>query len=260
MPAPALPTLFVSHGAPDLALSAEPTRAFLEQLGRELPRPRAIVCFSAHWTTRSPCVESSPAPRTIHDFYGFPAELYALRYAAPGAPELARELAERLARAGLAAELEPRGLDHGAWVPLLLMYPRADVPVVQISLQPALGAAQHFALGRALANCAREGLLVLGSGGATHNLRELGHEPPPDWVRAFDDWLVEAVERGDEAALLDYRRRAPQAERNHPSEEHLFPLFAALAAAGPCARGRAIHRGYAYRALAMTAFRFDAIP
>ena len=196
-------------------------------------------------------------PRTIHDFAGFPRELYEIRYPAPGAPELAQRIVALLADAGLAAATDARwGLDHGAWVPLALMYPQADIPVVQLALQPALGPRHHFELGRALAPLREEGVLILGSGGATHNLRELGapDTPPPPWARGFSDWLEQTVGVGDDAALLDYRARAPQAARNHPSEEHLLPLFVAAGAGG---RGRRVHTSTTYGSLMMDFYRFD---
>ncbi|MBI5361917.1 MAG: dioxygenase [Planctomycetes bacterium] len=253
-----MPSLFVSHGAPSLLLEDAPVRTFLAGMAKELPRPRAILCVSAHWTTRATRVDVSTAPETLHDFAGFPEELYRMRYPAPGSPGLARDVALRLKAAGIEAETSSRGLDHGAWAPLKLMYPAADVPVVQLALQPHLGAAHHVALGRALAGLRQEGVLVLGSGGATHNLGELGAgDHAPDWVRRFDDWLVERVERGDERDLVGYRALAPDSARCHPTEEHLFPLHVAFGAAGGDTRGRTLHRSTTWGTLAMTAFRFD---
>jgi len=252
-----LPTIFVSHGAPNLLLHTSLARSFLSDLGASLPRPRAVLCISAHWTTRAPAVDIASAPRTIHDFSGFEPELYELRYPARGEAEFARDVAERLDAVGLASGRVERGLDHGAWVPLSLMYPAADVPVVQLALQPALGAKHALALGRALVGLRHEGVLVLGSGGATHNLGALGRgEQPPAWARAFDEWLVERTAEGDVQALEDYRRIAPQAEFNHPTEEHLLPLHVALAAAGTDARGVPLHRSFQYSSLSMTALRF----
>ena len=255
-----IPPLFVSHGAPDLLLDPSlPAHRFLAGLGRSLPRPRAIVCASAHWLTSAACADSSARPRTIHDFSGFPPALDDREYPAPGDPALAERVVALLAAARIPASCEPRGLDHGSWVPLALAYPEADVPVVALALQPARGPAHHFAMGQALAPLAAEDVLVLGSGGATHNLRELGAgSEPPSWVREFDAWLVDAAERGDVGALLDYRKRAPSAARNHPSEEHLLPFFVALGAAPAGAGAQTLHRSCCYRVLAMTAFRFGA--
>ncbi len=253
------PALFVSHGAPTLPLEDIPARRFLADLGAALPRPRAILAVSAHWLTDRPAVSAAPRPETIHDFYGFPAELYKLRYPAAGDADLAGRVRELLSSAGLDAAVdEGRGLDHGAWVPLMLMYPEADVPVIQLSLQPQLGTRHHLRLGAALAPLREEGVLILGSGGATHNLREFrgsrAEDPLVDYAGRFARWLSDAVERGDREALADYRALAPDAARNHPSEEHLLPLHVA---AGAGSRGQRIHRSASYGILAMDAYRFD---
>jgi len=251
-----MPTVFVSHGAPTLILEDLPARRFLAGLGRDLPRPTAIVAVSAHWDTDMPAVSLARRPDTIHDFYGFPEALYRLRYEAPGAPELA----ERVAKLTGAAHDHHRGLDHGAWVPAMLGWPEADIPIFQLSVQPDLDAAHHIALGRRLAPLREEGVLVLGSGGAVHNLRALvrnGAESQPEpWAQAFDDWVADIVERGDEAALANYRTRAPAAREAHPSTEHFMPLPVAYGAAGDGARGRALHRSFTLGNLSMAAYAF----
>ena len=170
MIAPTLPSLFVSHGPPTMVLDDIPVRGALARIGRELPRPRAILCVSAHWLAEVPTVSLAERPETIHDFYGFDRALYELAYPAPGAPELARRTAELLKEAGIHCEGAPdRGLDHGAWEPLMLMYPEADVPVTQLSLQADADPAAHLNLGRALAPLRAEGVLIVGSGTAIHN-------------------------------------------------------------------------------------------
>jgi len=174
---PRLPTVFVSHGAPSLVLEKDdPTHRFLIELGRTLPRPKAMVCVSAHWESPRPRVTAHPRPPTIHDFVGFPDELYQMRYPAPGAPELARTVCHLLELSGLDPSLldEERGLDHGAWVPLSLMYPAADIPVIQVSVQTAADPRHHLKIRRALEPLRDQETLILGSGGATHNLREVG--------------------------------------------------------------------------------------
>ena len=256
------PALFLSHGAPTLALEPGSTRDFLAALGAGLPRPRAILVISAHWETAAPAVSTAVRPETIHDFYGFPQALYAMRYPAPGAPELAQRARELLLETGIAATgVADRGLDHGAWMPLLLMYPQADIPVTQLAVQTRLGPAHHLHLGEALRPLRGEGVLIIGSGSATHNLGGFGghrHDsPPPDWVSAFNDWLAEAIAAGRTADLLDYRRLAPHAVRNHPTEEHLLPLFAACGAGTPGVQPRHIHNGYTYGVIGMDAWRFD---
>ena len=251
-----LPTLFVSHGAPTLILEDRPARDFLKSLGQVLPRPNAIVAVSAHWDTDVPAVSLARRPDTIHDFYGFPEPLYRLRYAAPGAPELA----ERVAKLTGAAHDMHRGLDHGAWVPAMLAWPEADIPIFQLSVQPDLSPAHHIALGRKLSSLRDEGVLVMGSGSATHNLRALvrngGDSEPEPWAQEFDDWLADAVERGDEAALADYRARAPNAVEAHPTDEHFLPLHVAYGAAGVGARGRALHRSFTLGNLSMASYAF----
>jgi 4,5-DOPA dioxygenase extradiol len=256
----AQPQIFVTHGSPTLILDDCPARDFLAELGRRLARPKAVLCVSAHWETDKATVSSAPAPATIHDFGGFPQALFEMRYPAPGAPDMAGRVQGLVNAAGLTCRTDPlQGLDHGAWVPLKLLFPAADVPVLQLSVSPGLGARHHAALGAALAPLADEGVLILGSGSATHNLRELtwGNigAPPAAFARAFDDWLVAGAEAGDLDALADFRR-APESRRNHPTDEHYLPLLVPMGAAA--ARGgataRTLHRSFTYGTLAMTAF------
>lgn len=229
-----LPTLFLSHGSPMLAVEPGPTGPMLAELGRALPTPRAILVISAHWMTRVPTVSTTAQPETIHDFGGFPGVLYSLQYPAPGAPELGEAIANRLTRAGIAAATDhQRGLDHGAWVPLRYLFPAANVPVLQLSLPAGWGPARHLAYGRALAGLGHEGVLVAGSGSLTHNIREfmMGRPDTEGRGRAFSDWIQARLDDGDTPALLDYRRQAPHAAWAHPTDEHLLPLFVALGAA-----------------------------
>ncbi len=251
-----MPTLFVSHGSPMLFLERDlPARAFLAGLGSVVPKPKAIVAVSAHWNTEQPAVSLTARPETIHDFYGFPEALYRLHYDAPGAPQLA----DRVAALTGAVRAE-YGLDHGAWVPAMLGWPEADIPIFQLSVQPYQNPAHHIALGRKLASLRDEGILVMGSGSATHNLRRLArgaHDTPPEpWAKAFDDWVADKVEQGDEEALANYRSEAPYAREAHPSDEHFLPLHVAFGAAGKGARGRALHRSFASGNLSMAAYAF----
>jgi 4,5-DOPA dioxygenase extradiol len=253
-----MPTVFLSHGSPMLILEDRPARAFLASLGQLLPRPKAIIAVSAHWDTDMPAVSTAHKPATIHDFYGFPEALYALRYDPPGAPELA----ERVAKLTGAAHDPHRGLDHGAWVPAKLAWPEADIPIFQLSVQPGESPAHHIALGRKLAPLREEGVLVMGSGSATHNLRALvrgaGNDAEPEpWAKAFDDWLAETLEKGDEAALADYRTKAPNAREAHPTDEHFLPVHVAFGAAGEGAHGRALHRSFTLGNLSMASYAFD---
>jgi 4,5-DOPA dioxygenase extradiol len=256
-----LPTLFLSHGSPMTALLKTPAQDFLKGLSGLVPRPRAILVVTAHWLTRAPAVSATEQPPMIYDFGGFPQALFNMVYPAPGDPALAQRVAQLLGDAGFPTSVDPvRGFDHGTWVPLILAYPEATIPVVQLSVQPRETPAHHIAIGRALAPLADEGVLVVGSGSFTHNLYELDREnedgPVAPWVAGFVEWMVAALERGDEAALQDYRRLAPDAVRNHPTDEHLLPLYVALGAAGPHWHSDRLHRSVEYSSLAMDAFAF----
>ena len=250
--------IFVSHGSPMLALDPGESGRFWAALAASLPRPDAVLCVSAHTMTKAPLVGASPAPETIHDFYGFPAPLYEQRYKTPGAPDLARRAVELLGKAGIPCAVDPElGLDHGAWVPLRSMYP-GGIPVAPVAVQPYLDAAWHCRMGRALAPLADEGVLVLGTGGAVHNLRDLRREggPTPAWAANFDEWLARTLADGDEAEFLDWERSAPDARVAHPTQEHFLPIFVAYGAAGPGARGTRIHQGFTLGSMSMAAYRF----
>lgn len=258
-----LPTLFLSHGSPMLAVEPGTYGAAWQAIARDLPSPpAAILVVSAHWTTARPALSLAQRPETIHDFGGFPPALYRLRYDAPGAPALAQEAATLLAAAGIGTVLEAeRGLDHGAWVPLRHMFPAADIPVTQLSVQPGLDAAWHLALGRALAPLRTRGVLVLASGSLTHNLRDFDFEEfavdrALPYVKDFQDWMHAALQAGDAGALTRWAVEAPAALRAHPTPEHLLPLFVAVGAAGegaPVARPLANYSG---GALAMDCYVF----
>ncbi|PZV01151.1 MAG: dioxygenase [Leptolyngbya sp.] len=253
-----LPSLFVSHGAPDLPLRVGPTQDFLRSLLQTMPKPKAILAISAHWLTAQPTVSATEQPKTIHDFGGFPQALYQLNYPAPGDPKLAEQVIFRLTEAGFSARVNrDRGFDHGVWTPLILAAPEATIPVVQLSLQPHETPLHHYQLGQALAPLRDEGVLIFANGAATHNLGAFDGNysaVPPNWATAFDDWLAEAIATKDIPALLNYRQHAPYAAQNHPSEEHLLPLFVALGAGG---LGQQIHHGFTYGAFSMAAYQFN---
>jgi 4,5-DOPA dioxygenase extradiol len=257
------PTIFVSHGSPMLALQDSPARRFLQGLGQGMARPTAIAVVSAHWETRGgPAVSLTAKPDTIHDFGGFPQALFDIRYPAPGAPEVAERVAALLEAGGIpVGRSAQRGLDHGAWVPLTLMYPEADIPVMQISIVHGAGPALHHQLGAALQQLRKEGVLVLASGSLTHNLYEFRggpvDAPAPAWVSQFEAWMQEKLADNDQEALLGYRHLAPMAEKNHPTEEHLLPLFVAMGAAGPGARAQLLHTSFEHGVLAMDAYAFN---
>ncbi|MGO8919440.1 MAG: DODA-type extradiol aromatic ring-opening family dioxygenase [Stellaceae bacterium] len=261
MTAPSLPSLFLSHGAPTLSLDPGETGASWQRVAQLLPRPAAVLCVSAHWMTEEPAVSAPQRNETIHDFYGFPEPLYRLTYPAPGAPALAERVAALLGGAGIATGIDgARGLDHGAWVPLRIMYPDAAIPTIQLSIQPYRDAAWHHRLGAALAPLRGEGVLILASGGAVHNLRAVAWEggAAPQWAQQFDDWLAAALAEGREAELLDWVHRAPHARQAQPTPDHFLPLFVALGAAGPGARGERLYRGFTLGSLSMAAYKFAA--
>lgn len=256
------PAIFVSHGSPTLPLERGPAVDFLRGLGGALGRPEAILVVSAHWDTDRPAVSAAKKPETIYDFYGFPPPLYQLRYPAPGAPRLAGRVADLLESGGLVAQIDPdRGLDHGAWTSLFLMYPEANIPVTQLSIQSHLGPGHHVRLGETLGPLRDEGVLIFTSGGATHNLRELGHQRgnpnPQPWVVEFNEWLANAILSKRRDDLVGYRDRAPHAVRNHPTDEHLIPLFVALGAGGPDGTPQRLHTSISSGVISMDAYRFD---
>lgn len=262
--APQVPALFVSHGAPLFAIEAGETGPALTRWGSALrvrfPALRGVVVMSPHWMARGLRVMAGEQPATWHDFGGFPPALYELQYPAPGSPALAREVLALLQAAGLPAEGDAaRPFDHGAWVPLMHMFPEADVPVVQIALPVGAGPREVHAIGAALAGLRDQGVLLMGSGSMTHNLAEFfgGARAPAPYVLEFSRWVESAIGRGDLPALLDYRSQAPHAERAHPTEDHLMPLFFALGAAGNNVRPEYLSREVMYSMLAMDALALE---
>ena len=256
-----LPTLFVSHGAPTLATDDGPAHRYLKDWGKSLEKPRAILMLSAHFEAPTATVTTSPAPETIYDFGGFPEELYQIEYPAPGDPGLANLVGTLLRAGGIPARTNPtRGFDHGAWVPLSLMYPDASVPVVQLSLDSRKGTEYHFRLGELLRPLRHKGVLIIGSGGVTHNLsyaiRVRQDAPLVEWANTFREWLAEAVENGRRDDIANYRNIAPDAARNHPTEEHFLPLVVAMGATDSGEPRRRMHASEAYGALAMDAYLF----
>jgi len=259
----ALPSLFVSHGSPTLAVEPGRTGPLLRSVGARLPSPKAILVMSAHWETVTPRAGNLTKQRVIHDFGGFPRELYELDYPAAGSPELAERVIGILRSDGLDAKTDDGwGLDHGAWVPLRYLYPNADIPVVQLSLQPHQPPAYHYRIGQLLAPLAKEGILLVGSGSFTHNLREL-HRDDPDAEEApytieFLQWFRTQMQAGNLEALLDYRDSAPHSLRAHPTDEHLLSLFFAMGAADDWTQSVHLDSGSTYHSLRMDAFSFGS--
>ena len=261
-----VPALYVSHGAPLFAVDAGETGPALTRWGQGLraqfPALRGVVVMSPHWMARTPQVMTGPQPATWHDFGGFPPALYQLQYPAPGAPALAQEVLALLQAAGVAAQGDAgRPFDHGAWVPLMHLFPEADLPVVQVALPVGAGPAEVYALGAALRGLRSQGVLVMGSGSMTHNLAEFfgGEREPAPYVLEFSRWIESALERGDLKALLNYRSQAPHAERAHPTDDHFLPLFFALGAAGDDLHANYLSREVMYSMLAMDAFALQPV-
>jgi 4,5-DOPA dioxygenase extradiol len=254
-----MPSLFVSHGAPTFALEPGLAGPRLTALGRALPRPQAILVVSPHWITGTPRVSTAEQPVTIHDFGGFDRALYQLSYPARGHAALAQRAVESLRTAGWPAQADPsRGLDHGAWVPLRHLFPAADVPAFQVSLPSRLDAERAWAFGQALGPMANEGVLIVGSGSLTHNLREFrslhGRDEP--YVATFAAWVRVTVEQGDTPRLLRTLDDAPEARRAHPTPEHFWPLLVAAGAADDGSSVEVIAGGIAHGTLAMDAYAF----
>jgi len=224
-----MPVIFAAHGAPILLEDPE-WMAQLAAWAGAMPRPGAILMVSAHWEARPTTIGATRTVPLVYDFSGFPQQYYETRYPAPGAPELADRVRGLLQEGGFDAVEDPeRGLDHGAYVPLVAMYPEADVPVLQISM-PGLEAARLFKLGRMLAPLREEGVLIFGSGFLTHNMRFAFRPGTPDWAREFDDWAADALSRFDVDALIDFQERAPAARMALPTWEHYAPLLVSAGA------------------------------
>ncbi|WP_157959001.1 DODA-type extradiol aromatic ring-opening family dioxygenase [Salinicola endophyticus] len=259
---PTAPILYLSHGAPDLALSAHPARDFLRQLGQRLPRPRGAMVISAHFETQELTLSTAPTPATWHDFHGFPDELYAMRYPARGLPEVAAAIAETLRTEGHSVALDPaRPLDHGIWSPLSLLWPDAEVALIPVSVPLAVDTRTQLALGAALARAAADhDLMLIGSGAATHNLgdRHPRHDRPDAWAREFQAWVIDIAARGDLASLARWHEQAPNARHAHPTPEHFLPLLMCLGAAAGRPLSR-LHDSFMYGNLSMLALGSGAL-
>lgn len=258
-----LPTLFISHGSPMLAIEDSPAGRFLLELGKTLPRPKAIIVASAHWESIGGlAVSLASHPETIHDFGGFPEGLFEIQYPAQGAPATADRAAELLEQAGFAVKRSAtRGLDHGAWVPLRLMYPDADIPTAQVSLRRGASPVDHEQMGQALRKFREDDVLIIGSGSITHNLYAYRgasiDAEVPSWVSDFGEWMHTRLQTNQRESLQDYRAQAPFAVRNHPTEDHLLPLFVAMGAAGETPKAERLHASYEYGVLAMDMYAFS---
>jgi 4,5-DOPA dioxygenase extradiol len=267
----ALPSIFVSHGSPMIALEPGAAGAFLQRLGPAIDqafgRPRAIVAISAHSATREPVLLAAARHEAVHDFGGFDPRLFTLRYDAPGASALAPRVVQLLQTAGIGVHsVAQGGLDHGIWTALRYVYPQADVPVLPLAFVPTQSPAQQFALGEALSPLRDEGVLVLGTGSITHNLRRVfegglhdsGNRKEIAESAAFRHWMLDESGARDWDALLDYRHRAPHAADMHPTDEHLLPWFVAAGAGGREHTPRRLHESVTFGCLGMDAYAFGA--
>ena len=257
-----MPTLFVSHGPPTILLMEGATTDFLRSLGRQLPRPEGVLCVSAHWETVDPQITTASRHETIHDFGG-PRTLFEMTYDAPGDPKLAREATKLIQDDGIRIDADrERGLDHGAWVPLMMMYPDANIPVVQLSVQTEHDPEHHLKLGQALKPLREKGVLIIGSGGAVHNLKDIDQyqidSTPPEYVTAFDAWLERKTSAGSVPDLINFLHAAPDAGQAHPyPAEHFLSFFVPLGAAYEGAVGRKIHHEFMFGTLSMAAYIWD---
>ncbi|ACB94402.1 DODA-type extradiol aromatic ring-opening family dioxygenase [Beijerinckia indica] len=261
---PVFPTLFLSHGAPDFSLHASPARDFLQTFGEKLGKPQAILILSSHYDMAQPSFSADEKPGMLYDFEGYPEEVSKIDYPAPGLPQLATIAATLVEQSGLPTqEIIGRGFDQGAWGPLSLLYPGADIPVVEAAIQSEEGAGHHFVLGRCLAPLRQHGVLIIGSGhlNAPNEVLESSDPaaPPqtPDWVTEFGEWVREKAELGDFDTLVDYKAFAPHSARNHPEPDHFMPFPFALGAAGEGAKGRRVHHSVQQGTLLMDVYLFE---
>ena len=251
-----LPALFVGHGSPLNCVADNAFTRDMQRLGEELPRPRAVLVFLAHWLTSGSFVTAGDHPGTIHDFSGFPRELYELRYPAPGSPELAARVGELTG--GVVVADEQRGLDHAAWMVLRNMYPAAELPVLEMSLDLTVSEREHYALGRRLAPLRDEGVLLMGSGNIVHNLRLIDWSAdanPADWAVEFDAWVEAAVRDGRHDDLIEYLGRGPKASLAAPTNDHYLPLLCSLALQQPGEKAETVHMSFQHSTVSMRCFQ-----
>ncbi|WP_216827360.1 dioxygenase family protein [Alkalihalobacterium elongatum] len=258
-----LPSLFVAHGAPLLAIENNEYTKFLKELGDALPRPTAIVLFSAHWESNVQMVGNVNTYSTIYDFGGFSEEIYRIQYPAKGNAELAKDIQELFEKQGISFQVDTnRGLDHGAWVVLRLLYPNADVPVISMSVNPKLSPEEQYQVGKALASLREKDVLIIASGGTVHNLRAVNfgkdNGEADEWALRFDQWLEDNLKKWDLKSLFDYETVAPGAELAVPTygNEHFIPIFYAMGAADSQQTASLLHRSYRYGNLSHSVWQF----
>ncbi|MBM7566265.1 DODA-type extradiol aromatic ring-opening family dioxygenase [Paenibacillus sacheonensis] len=255
-----MPSYFFAHGAPSIVLEDNEYTKLLKQFKDHSPKPRAIVLFSAHWEESIQTVSAAPAYETIYDFGGFQDELYRMTYPARSDESLVERIQSLFTKQGIEnVRNEQRGLDHGAWAVLKLLYPEADIPVVALSVNRHLPLAQQYEIGKALAALREQDVLLIGSGGTVHNLRKLNwrSEGIDRWAEQFDDWIQEKLEMWDTEALFQYRELAPHAQEAVPTSEHFIPLLLAMGTGDAGRSARLLHRSYQYGNLGLSCWQFN---
>lgn len=257
-----IPSIFIAHGAPLLAIEDNEYTHFLEKLGRTLPRPKAIVLFSAHWVSPVQEISNVDEYSTIYDFGGFPEALYRIQYPAKGSEHLSKEIEELFSKHGITYKVDTnRGLDHGAWVVLRMLYPEADIPVISMSVSPNLSPKEQYKVGQSLSLLRGEDVLIIGSGGTVHNLRAVKfveNGQVDDWALEFDEWLAQHIKNWDVDNLFNYNTLAPTSKLAVPpyGNEHFIPLFYAMGAADNQQKATLLHQSYRYGNLSHSVWQF----
>ncbi|MDZ5473673.1 class III extradiol ring-cleavage dioxygenase [Bacillus sp. 31A1R] len=260
-----LPSFFIAHGAPLLAIENNEYTRFLESLGTKLPKPKAIVLFSAHWESDVQKISNVSEFDTIYDFGGFPEELYQIKYPAKGDSKVSTEIEDLLATEGIPCETNTsRGLDHGAWVVLRRIYSKADIPVISMSVNPSLSPAEQYKIGKSLAHLREKNILIIASGGTVHNLRAVrmdGRTEVDQWALDFDQWLEEKLSSWDLESLFNYETLAPAAQHAVPpfGKEHFIPIYYAMGAADQEKTSILLHRSYRYGNLSHSVWQFGEL-
>jgi 4,5-DOPA dioxygenase extradiol len=254
-----MPTIFVGHGSPMHVLTENKYRNSWVELGLSLPKPRAILCISAHWETATPELCTAQQPETIHDFYGFPSELYEITYPAPGAPFLLEEIRSLTGQKSVSPNSN-WGLDHGAWSVLCSLFPKADIPVTQLSLAKSFSFADHFAFASQLTPLRHSGVMVVCSGNITHNLRLLGDNKPVEWALDFDAYVTRAIVNNDTDALIDYRAAGNSSHLAVPTAEHYIPVLYAAGLREQADTLRFFVEGFDLGSLSMRSFVLEQQP